>query len=65
VEEKEKYKAEIEAQLRRFDETLNEIKTKHEERMENPPNIHLALVLEMHKQVGAKLNGMEQADEHS
>lgn len=64
MKEREKYKAEIEARLCKFDDTLHEIKAKQKERRENPPKIHLAPIIEIREKAGEKFGEIvEERDE--
>jgi small-conductance mechanosensitive channel len=63
MEEKEKYKAEIEARLRKFSDTLNEIRAKLKERKEMPPDFQIEPILEKQKKVTSKANEIEKTDE--
>jgi hypothetical protein len=63
MEEKEKYKAEIEARLRSFSDTLNEIRAKLKERKETLPDFQIEPILEKHKTVSAKAGEIEKTDE--
>ena len=63
MEEKEKYKAEIEARLRKFSDTLNEIQAKLKERKDTASDFQLEPILEKHKKVTSKANQIEKTDE--
>lgn len=63
MEEKEKYHAEIDAKLIKFGETLNEIKTKAEQRKKNLSEISVDDTLRKHKNAKAKLEQLKQSDE--
>jgi hypothetical protein len=63
MQEKEKYKAEIEARLLKFSDTLNEIQAKLKERKETPLDFQLELILEKHKKIGSKADQIEKTDE--
>lgn len=63
MEEKEKYHAEIDAKLIKFGETLNEIKTKAEQRKKNLSEISVDDTLLKHKNARAKLEQLKQMDE--
>ena len=65
MEEKEKYHAEIDAKLIKFGETLNEIKTKAEQRKKNLSEISVDDTLRKHKNAKAKLEQLKQSDESS
>ncbi len=65
MDEKEKYRAKIDAKLLRFGETINEIKTNMEQRKENTPDIRLTPTLQKHEEARTKLSSLEQADKDS
>ena len=65
MEEKEKYHAEIDAKLIKFNETLNEIKTKAEQRNKNLSEIGVDDTLRKHKNAKVKLEQLKQSDESS
>ncbi len=65
MEEKEKYHAEIDAKLIKFGETLNEIKTKAEQRKKNLSEIGIDDTLRKHKNAKVKLEQLKQSDESS
>jgi len=63
MEEQEKYKAEIEARLRKFSDTLNEMQAKLKERKEMPSDFQIEPILEKHKEMTSKANEIEKTDE--
>jgi lambda repressor-like predicted transcriptional regulator len=63
MEEKAKYRAEIEAKLTQFGETLNELKTKQELRNETRPTLPLDTTASKHEAVAAKLRDLESSDD--
>ena len=65
MEEKEKYHAEIDAKLIKFGETLNEIKTKAEQRKKNLSEIGVDDTLRKHKNATVKLEQLKQSDENT
>ena len=65
MEEKEKYHAEIDAKLIKFGETLNEIKTKAEQRKKNLSEIGIDDTLRKHKNAKVKLEQLKQSDENT
>ncbi|MFZ0483673.1 MAG: hypothetical protein WAL93_09800 [Desulfobacterales bacterium] len=65
MEEKEKYHAEIDAKLIKFGETLNEIKTKAEQRKKNLSEIGIDGTLRKHKNAKVKLEQLKQSDENT
>jgi hypothetical protein len=65
MREKERYRAEIEARLMKFGESLYEITTKKEQRKENQPDIQIEPILRKQEAVEAKLKEMDTADENS
>ncbi|MEJ2024876.1 MAG: hypothetical protein P8Y00_07650 [Deltaproteobacteria bacterium] len=65
MDEKEKYLAEIEAKLTRFDETINEIRFEMQRQREKRPKIKIEPAVQKHEKARAKLSSLEQADENS
>jgi hypothetical protein len=65
MEDREKYRAEMEAQMLKFNETLAQIKSKIQMRDENEPALSLNPFLEKQEKVQTKLKKMEQTDEKS
>jgi len=65
MEEKEKYHAEIDAKLIKFGETLDEIKTKAEQRKKNLSEISVDDTLRKHKNAKAKLEQLKQSDKNT
>jgi hypothetical protein len=65
MEEKEKYHAEIDAKLIKFGETLNEIKTKAEQRKKNLSEIGVDDILRKYKNAKVKLGQLKQSDENT
>ncbi len=65
MEEKEKYRAQVQAQMIKFHETLSEIKLKMQKRNENQPDLSLDPFIQKHEKAQAKLKELEQADEKS
>jgi hypothetical protein len=63
VEDKAKYRAEIEAKLTRFGNTLNELQTKQELRNETRPALSLDTTASKHEAVAAKLRELESSDD--
>lgn len=63
MEEKDKYKAEIEVRLLKFSDTLNEIQAKLKERQERPSDFRVEPILEKHRKVSAKTSEIEKTDE--
>ena len=63
MNEREKYKAEIQAGLLRLGETLHEIKVKQEKRKEGPPHLHMEPIFQMHEEANQKLEEIEEVDE--
>jgi hypothetical protein len=61
MKQREKYKAEIEARLRKFSDAMNEIQAKLKERKETPPD--LDSIVAKHKKAGAKAGEIEGTDE--
>jgi predicted nucleic acid-binding Zn-ribbon protein len=65
MKEKEKFKAEIESRLRKFDHDLKEIKMKLEQAKENVSELNIDEIMEKHKKAESKLAETEQTDESS
>ncbi|MEJ2167973.1 MAG: hypothetical protein P8185_06995 [Deltaproteobacteria bacterium] len=65
MNEKEKYRAQIEARLMKFGESLYEITNKREQRKENRPDIQIDPILRKQKAVEDKLKQLDTADENS
>lgn len=62
MDEKEKYRAEIDAKLAKFGETLNEIRAKQELRKESRPDLPINATFRKHQEAQAKLKEMEGSD---
>jgi len=65
MQEKEKYKAEIEARLLKFSDTLNEIQAKLKQRKETLSDFQIKPILEKQKKVTSKSNEIKKTDESS
>jgi hypothetical protein len=65
MKQKEKYRAQIEARLMKFGESLYEITTKKEQRKKDLPDIQIEPILRKQEAVEAKLNELDTADETS
>jgi len=65
MREKEKYRAQIEARLMKFGESLYEITKKREQRKNNRPDIQIAPILRKQETVEARLKELDEADENS
>ena len=65
MNEKEKYSAEIEAKLAKFDETLNEIKTKQELRDWSRIDFNIGGTIRKREEMQVKVNALEEADSNS
>jgi hypothetical protein len=65
MREKDRYRAEIEARLMKFGESLYEITTKKEQRKENQSDIQIDPILRKQEAVETKLKEMDPADEIS
>ena len=63
MEEKEKYRAEIEARLLKMGETLHQIKLEQEKRRESLPHVPLAHIIQKHEDAHAKLVEIEEIEE--
>jgi chromosome segregation ATPase len=65
MNEKEKYKAEIESRLRKFEQELKELKMKQEQAEEKLTELDIDTIVEKHNNAGNKLREIEQTDENS
>lgn len=65
MNEKEKYKAEIETKLTSFNKTLNEIKAKQELRERNRINMDIGSTIRKRDEMQIKMKALEQADSNS
>jgi len=65
MKEKDKYRAQIEARLMKFGESLYEIETKKEQRKDNLPDIQIDPILRKHEAAEARLKELDEADESS
>jgi septation ring formation regulator EzrA len=63
MKEKEKYKAEIEERLQKFDAALNEIKMKQEQAKGNLTEINIDELTEKRNKCRDKLSELEKTDE--
>jgi hypothetical protein len=62
MDEKEKYHAELDARISKFDETLHEIKTKIKKRTELPSEIRLDDTIRKYEKAKAKHKDLKQLD---
>ena len=65
MNQKEKYRAEIDAKLVTFGETLHEIKTRKEKRKENWPGLQIKATEHKHQVAAAKLQELKQSDNNT
>lgn len=65
MKEKEKYRAQIEARLMKFGESLYEITTKKKQRNANLPDLQIDPILKKQEAAEAKLKQLDTADENS
>ena len=65
MNEKEKYRAEIDAKLAKFGETLHEIKSKQETRNKMRPTLNINATIDKHKAAKAKIEAIEDSDTRS
>jgi len=65
MKDKEKYRAQIEARLMEFGESLYEITNKMEQRKANRPNIEIVPILKKQEAAEDKLKELDTADEDS
>ena len=59
MDEKEKYRTRIDIRLTGFDETINEIKNKLEQRKENMPEIQIEKLRQKHEEAKTKLASLD------
>jgi hypothetical protein len=59
MDEKEKYRTRIDIRLTEFGETINEIKSKMDQRKENRPDIQIDTTTQKHKQAISKLASLD------
>lgn len=62
MDDKAKYRAEVEARLAKFGETLHEVKTKRELRDAIRPKLDIDATINKHKQATDKLESLAAAD---
>jgi len=65
MDEKEKYRAEIDARLTKMGETLHEIKSEKEQRNENMPELRLDTTIRKHQEAKAKLEELKRTEKSS
>jgi hypothetical protein len=65
MDEKERYRAKIEARMMRFNETIEEITGKAKQRKATQPDIKIENFLQKHQEAKAKLKELEQSDDKS
>jgi chromosome segregation ATPase len=65
MNEKEKYKAEMESRLRKFEQELKELKMKQEQAEEKLTELNIDGIVEKHNKAGNKFREIEQTDESS
>jgi len=65
MDEKEKYRAEIDARLTKMGETLHAIKSEKEQRNENMPELRLDTTIRKHQEAKAKLEELERTEKSS
>lgn len=63
MNEKEKYRAKIEARMAQFNETLEDITVKAKLRNATPEDLKIKSLVEKQEQIKAKLNELENSDE--
>jgi phosphoenolpyruvate carboxylase len=63
MNEKEKYRAKIEARMAQFNESLEDITVKAKLRNATPEDLKIKSLAEKHEQIKAKLNELENSDE--
>jgi hypothetical protein len=62
MDEKEKYHAELDARISKFDETLHKIKTKLKKKKELPSDIRLDDTIRKYEKAKAKHEDLKQSD---
>ena len=65
MDEQEKYRAKIEARMKKFHESIEEITTKAKLRKVTQSDIDIEGILKKHEDVQARLNELEKSDESS
>jgi len=65
MNEKEKYRAKIEAQMTNFDETIEEITTRAKLRKPMQADVHVKALVKKHEDAKAKLKELEKSDENT
>lgn len=65
MNDKEKYRAEIDAKLAKFGETLHEIKSKQEMRNKMRPTLNINATIDKHKAAKAKIKALDDSDSRS
>ena len=62
MDEREKYRAKIEARMKHFNETIEEITTKAKLRKVAQPEVDVEGILKKHKNAQARLDDLEKSD---
>jgi hypothetical protein len=65
MDEQEKYRAKIESQMTRFNETIEEITAKAKLRKSTQPDISIESLVKKHEEAKAKLKDLEKSDKRS
>ena len=65
MDEQEKYRAKIEARMKYFNESIEEITTKAKLRKVTQPDIKIESLLKKHEDAQARLRDLEKSDENS
>jgi hypothetical protein len=65
MNEKEKYRVKIEAQMAGFDETIEEITTKAKLRKSKQPDMQVKALAKKHEDAKAKFKELEKSDENT
>jgi hypothetical protein len=65
MKEKERYRAQIEARLVKFGESLYEIATKKEQRKDKWPDVQIEPILKKQEAAESTLEELDEADENS
>ena len=65
MDEQEKYRAKIDARIKYFNESIEEITTKGKLRKATQPDINIEGILKKHEDAQSKLKELEKSDENS
>jgi DNA-directed RNA polymerase subunit F len=65
MDEKEKYRAEMETRLLKFHDTYSELKTLMERKKDAPPDVRVEVIPQKHEKATAHLKKLENSDQSS